>query len=170
MITMTGVDELLERVEAYENSFDSRVRMFLTRLSDIGISIAMPKFSSTPYDGGDRGVAYSSEWVNDTTLQIVFSGSKVVFIEFGTGVEYPDHPQAYDFLAIHGEFGKGQGAYPPWRYVGEPGSNGKIVGYTKDQKPVVSTHGNPAAKAVYEAWNTMKERIEEIAKEVFYDG
>lgn len=94
-------------------------------------------------------------------------GKAVLFIEFGTGVTYPDnHPEARDRNMKRGEYGQGHGKKRSWGYYGEPGTNG-VLKEKKNGGFVVITHGNPANMPMYETVKELQDRLTEIAKEVF---
>ena len=56
-------------------------------------------------------------------------------------------------------------------YYGEPGTNGRVVRTQQKEGEeavdVIRTHGNPPARAMYDAGKAMRERIVEIAREVY---
>lgn len=94
-------------------------------------------------------------------------GKAVLFIEFGTGVTYPDdHPEAGELGMKRGEYGQGHGKQQSWGYYGEPGTNG-VLKEKKNGGFVVITHGNPANMPMYETVKELQDRLTEIAKEVF---
>lgn len=94
-------------------------------------------------------------------------GKAVLFIEFGTGVTYPDnHPEARDCNMKRGEYGQGHGKQQSWGYYGEPGTNG-VLKEKKNGGFVVITNGNPANMPMYETVKELQDRLTEIAKEVF---
>ena len=91
----------------------------------------------------------------------------MLFIEFGTGVVYPDnHPEAADLGMRRGEYGAGHGKQPSWGYYGDPGTNGKV--HAKDDgTTVVITQGNPANMSMYETVKHLQMILPGLAKEVF---
>ena len=90
-----------------------------------------------------------------------------LFIEFGTGVTYPDdHPEAEELGMKRGEYGQGHGKQHSWGYYGDPGTNG-VLKEKKNGGFVVITHGNPANMPMYETVKELQDRLTEIAKEVF---
>lgn len=98
-----------------------------------------------------------------TGYKVVATGQAVLFIEFGTGILNPEHPQSSEFGFSHGTYGKGKGANEKgWIYVGEQGNAGQPI-----REGVYRTYGNPPAKAMYYAAKDMKAEIYTIAKEVF---
>ena len=92
----------------------------------------------------------------------------MTFIEFGSGVHYVEqHPKASEMGAVRGGYGQNKGLKDTWAYYGDPGTNGEPAKGKKGEKGLVFTHGNPPARAMYDAGKEMRERIAEIAREVF---
>lgn len=167
-ISVTGVDKLIDKLKAYRNSLEDKQHRLLEKLAEIGIDVASVRFESAQYDGdNDVVVNKSPEWVEDNRLFITATGHSVTFIEFGTGVHYAEqHPNAAALGFTRGVYGQGNGSRDSWGYYGSPGTNGRVVRET-DKGPVVLTHGNPPARAMYESTKEMRNRILSIAKEVY---
>lgn len=167
-IKISGVDGVLRRVKGAESGLNSKVRRFMERLGEIGVETAGVRFSSAQYDG-TNDVEVSSEWVEENKLVVHADGSAVAFIEFGTGVHYTaSHPEAGRFGAVRGSYGYKLGRLDSWRYRGDPGTDGELI-TEGPHAGMVKTHGNPPARAMYDAGKEMRQRISEIAKEVFRD-
>lgn len=159
-------NQVVRSIESYVNQLDSKTRTFLERLAQIGISSADASFRSAAYDGVNDVVVNSTPvWVDERTIAVQASGRAILFIEFGTGVFNPGvHPQASEFGMIRGEYGKGHGKQESWVYIGEPGTNGEVLG---EGRNVVRTRGNNASRSMYDAAELMKNEIGRIAREVF---
>lgn len=165
-LSPSGIDKLLREVEVYKVWLEQRTRVFLDRLAAEGVKIASAKFAKAVYDG-TNDVSVSLEPRNSTTRAVVAVGSSVLFIEFGTGVTYPDdHPEAGELNMKRGEYGSGHGKQSSWGYYGDPGTNG-VLKEKANGKTVVITHGNPANMPMYETVKELEQRLTEIAKEVF---
>lgn len=165
-IKVTGVDGVISRLkEMQKNLSDVKMRLFLEKLAHIGIETADVKFRTAQYDGtNDVTVSSSPEWIGDNALAISASGTAVLFIEFGTGVHYTEtHPLADEFGYVRGGYGQHKGLRDRWGYYGEPGTNG----VPKRGGEVIITHGNPPARAMYDAGKEIRQRITETAREVF---
>ena len=170
-ITISGIDKAIKDLEAYKVSLVAKKREFMTKLAEIGIETATLKFSTAQYDGdNDVIVQKTPEWIDENTLEIVASGTTVLFIEFGAGVHYTEqHPKADELGFTRGTYGQGKGSRDMWGYYGSAGTNG-IVRTKADGSYVVLTHGNPPARAMYDASKEMESKILEIAKEVYGNG
>ena len=99
---------------------------------------------------------------------VVAIGSSVLFIEFGTGVKYPDsHPEAGKFGFEHGGYGHHLGRLEKgWRYQGDPGTNGEVIA-TGKHAGEIHTYGNPANMSMYYTVRELEEKFEEIARRVY---
>ena len=127
---------------------------------------ASVKFSQAVYDG-TNDVSVTVELRGNNVRAVVATGGATLFIEFGTGVTYPDnHPEARDRNMKRGEYGQGHGKQQSWGYYGEPGTNG-VLKEKKNGGIVVITHGNPANMPMYETKKELQFQLTQIAKEVF---
>lgn len=154
----------IRAVNTYKESLPGKNRKFLERLGELGMDTAQVGFRTAQYDG-TNDVEVSLRWEDNDHLLVVARGHAVTFIEFGTGSYYPDdHPLAEEKGAVRGGYGEGHGSQRTWGFYGEPGSNGQSV---PGREGLVLTHGNPASRSMYEASKAMRERIMEIAREVY---
>ena len=164
-LSPTGVQQMIDSVQEYREWLKTGCTLLLERLAQEGYEVASAGFSDATYDG-----------TNDVTVSVedrgkikavVAVGGTVLFIEFGTGVTYPDnHPEAGDLGMERGEYGQGRGKQFTWGYYGEPGTNGTVVG-ERAKGTLVLTHGNPANMPMYNAVKELELRLGEIVKEVF---
>lgn len=167
-ITLSGrdIDRLLREVEDWKNWLLDRTTVFLGRLAQEGMEIASAKFEQAVYDG-TNDVSVTVEPRGNNVRAVVATGKATLFIEFGTGVTYPDnHPEAGELGMKRGEYGQGHGKQQSWGYYGEPGTNG-LLKEKKNGGFVVITHGNPANMPMYETVKELEDRLTDIAKEVF---
>ena len=167
-ITLSGrdIDRLLREVEDWKNWLLDRTTVFLGRVAQEGLEIASAKFEQAVYDG-TNDVSVTVEPRGNNIQAVVATGRATLFIEFGTGVTYPDnHPEAGELGMKRGEYGQGHGKQQSWGYYGEPGTNG-LLKEKKNGGFVVITHGNPANMPMYETVKELQDRLTDIAKEVF---
>lgn len=156
-----GLDKVIGKLEAYKKAAESKVNLLAERLAVLGAHIARTEFSNAFY-AGDNDVEIKVE-ATAGGYKIVAEGYAVLFIEFGSGVLNPEHPQAEEFGYNHGEYGQGKGANEKgWVYSGEQGNAGQPL-----REGVYRTMGNPPAMAMYKASKDMRAEIYRIAEEVF---
>lgn len=159
-------DSLIRKIEDLGNWQSDRAIVFADRLAQEGMEIASVKFSQAVYDG-TNDVSVTVEPRGNNVRAVVATGGATLFIEFGTGVTYPDdHPEAEELGTKRGEYGQGHGKQHSWGYYGDPGTNG-VLKEKKNGGFVVITHGNPANMPMYETVKELQDRLTEIAKEVF---
>ena len=151
-----SIDKALRQLEQYKKDFLAKEEEFVRRLAEIGVSVASEGFSAADYDG-----------VNDVTVRLEFSGDRaaviaegesVGFIEFGTGISYPEWDSSgMDYTPPeHGTYGQGKGARPKgWFYYPNEGAAAR------------HTYGNLPAEAMRTARDTILEGIMQIAREVW---
>jgi hypothetical protein len=151
-----SVATAIKQIKQYKRDFEAKEREFTRRLAEIGVSVAQAGFYTADYDG-----------VNDVTVRmektasgyvVVAAGKAVGFIEFGTGVRYPEWDNTgMDYTPPpHGSYGKGQGKNP-WGWWFKQ-SDGAVARHT---------YGNQPAEAMLAARNEMVERVIQIAREVW---
>lgn len=151
-----SIDKALKQLRDYKKDFLAKEELFIKRLAEIGVSIASTGFATADYDG-----------TNDVQVTMTQSGTKAVvtalgetvgFIEFGTGVKFPewDNSGMEYTPPKHGTYGKGQGANPHGWYFKE-----------NDGAKARHTYGNHPAEAMRTARDVMIERVMQIAREVW---
>ena len=165
-LSQRGIDTLLREVESYTVWLKERSQVLLDRLAQAGFEVASARFAKAAYDG-TNDASVSLETRSEGVRAVVAVGASVLFIEFGTGVTYPDnHPQAAELGMKRGEYGQGHGKQSSWGYYGDPGTNG-VVKMKKNGSTVVITHGNPANMPMYETVKELEAMLPELVKEVF---
>lgn len=165
-LSIPAYDSLIRKVEDLGNWQSDRAIVFADRLAQEGMEIASIKFSQAVYDG-TNDISVTVEPRGNNVRAVVATGGATLFIEFGTGVTYPDdHPEAGELGMKRGEYGQGHGKQHSWGYYGDPGTNG-VLKEKKNGGFVVITHGNPANMPMYETVKELQDRLTEIAKEVF---
>lgn len=89
-----GIERLIRETENRKNRLQERTAVFLNRVAQEGMEIASIKFSQAVYDG-TNDVSVTVEPRGNNVRAVVATGGATLFIEFGTGVTYPDdHPEA----------------------------------------------------------------------------
>lgn len=165
-LSQRGIDTLLREIESYTVWLKERSQVLLDRLAQAGFEVASARFAKAAYDG-TNDASVSMETRSEGVRAVVAVGASVLFIEFGTGVTYPDnHPQAAELGMKRGEYGQGHGKQSSWGYYGDHGTNG-VVKMKKDGSTVVITHGNPANMPMYETVKELEAMLPDLVKEVF---
>ena len=177
IVEAKGLDEAIRHLKEYKDQLVYyKMKRLIERLAEEGIQVASARFSNAQY-AGHNDVECRIEWTADGCC-IVASGASVLFIEFGSGTFFYEHPKGAELGFIRGTYGQGRGANPPWEYAGILGENVPlgttyatnskgIRQYSKDGEPLIKTMGNPPARAMYDAGKQLHEKVKEIAKEVF---
>lgn len=162
-----SIDRAIKELDNYKKWLVDKTKEFLKALADEGVQIASAKFAKAVYDG-TNDVSCSVEERGENKIAVVAVGSATLFIEFGTGVKYPDnHPEAAEHSMIRGGYGYRLGRLEKgWRYTGDPGSNGEVITEGKHAGQV-HTYGNPANMCMYQTVRELQEKFEEIARRVY---
>lgn len=150
-----SIDEAIKQLKQYKKDFLAKEELFVKRLAEIGVSVATTGFALADYDGiKDVQVTMTQ---SGTSAVVVAYGETVGFIEFGTGVKFPE----WDSTGMeytppkHGTYGKGHGARPKGWY------------FKQGEGAAQHTYGNPPAEAMRTARDVMIERVTQIAREVW---
>ena len=150
-----SINNALKQIEVYQREFELKEQEFVKRLAEIGLSVARTGYQVADYDG-EKDVVVSMNQAG-TQATIVASGQTVGFVEFGTGLKYPEWSgNNVDFTPPpHGSYGKGKGKNPHgWWFTAGAGAS-------------QHTYGNMPAEAMLTARDRMIEQVTRIAREVF---
>ncbi len=150
-----SVAKAIALVKQYKKDFLAKEKIFVQRLAEIGVSVATVGFETADYDGiNDVQVTMK---VRGTSATVIAFGETVGFIEFGTGVKNPewDNTGMQYTPPKHGTYGKGKGANPKGWF------------FSQGEGTAQHTYGNQPAEAMRTARDVMKERIVQIAREVW---
>lgn len=151
-----SISEAIKQVKQYKRDFEAKEKEFVRRLAELGVSVASTGFAMADYDG-----------INDVQVTMTASGGSAVvtafgeavgFIEFGTGVKYPEwDASGMEYTPPkHGTYGKGRGKNPHgWYFKQNDGASAR------------HTYGNQPAEAMRTARDVMVERVIQIAREVW---
>lgn len=166
-LTEKSIDNAIRELQRYKTWLKECTKKFLKALGDEGISIATAKFQQAEYDG-KNDVSVSVENRDESKIAVVAIGGAVLFIEFGTGVKYPDnHPDAHENGFKRGKYGHKLGRLEKgWRYKGSPGTHGEVIS-TGKHAGEVHTYGNPANMSMYLTIKELEQKFEEIARRCY---
>ena len=176
-VEASGIKETIKHLEKVKKNLgEGKMHSALRKLVNEGYQVARVGFDSALY-AGLNDVKVNIVWESENVVSLVASGQSVLFIEFGSGVTFPESPYAANFPEVvpHGEYGRKQGGNPKgWIYIGEQGNGGlavPVVEHRKNGTDIVRdgkwrTWGNPPARAMYEASKVMRDKVEEILKEM----
>lgn len=151
-----SIDRAIKQLEQYKKDFLAKEELFVKRLAEIGVSVASAGFAMADYDGVNDVVVTLEHRGNSAV--VIASGETVGFIEFGTGVKFPEWDNSgMEYIPPkHGTYGKGKGANPKgWYFKQSEGAKAR------------HTYGNPPAEAMRTARDVMVERVIQIAREVW---
>lgn len=163
---VSSIEKAIKETKKQKEIIREKCGIFAKKLAEAGYEAAKINFSYAEYDG-TNDVSVSVKRRGDYTYAVVATGKTVLFIEFGSGISFPDdHPKASELGFKHGDYGQKKGRNPSWAYYGEPGTNGSIIKET-EKGTLVRTKGNPANMSLFKSINEIEKMISKIAKEVF---
>ena len=159
METIKNLDKTIKALTEKQNYIAHTYTESLLRvLGNEAAETANNNFNSAQYDGNNT-VHCSCRLYKKKNLKakVTAYGAPVLFIEFGTGVTYPDdHPMMATMGYTRGTYGKGLGSNSEWIYHGVAGTNGRVIGRDGDGNDIVATKGNPANRCMYNAWKQVQ--------------
>lgn len=150
-----SITDAINQLKQYKKDFLAKEELFIKRLAEIGVSVARTGFATADYDG-ENDVVVTLEYQGNRAV-VVASGETVGFIEFGTGVKFPEwNNSGMEYTPPkHGTYGKGYGKRPKGWY------------FTASQGSAQHTYGNQPAEAMRTARDVMIEKVMQIAREVW---
>ncbi len=164
-LSSSSIQAAARRIRDYQESLGRREAEMLEKLANEGAEVARERFQAavSGYDGDDTDVTVTVEPQGEVT-EIIATGPKVGFLEFGTGVVHPEYSHSgggegmlYPEAPKHGTYGKGYGKRPVWGFY--PGGD-------REEKVVLTTGSDPA-EAMTGAAQRIAERAADVAREVF---
>lgn len=151
-----SIDRAIKEINDFKKWLVEKTSLFLEELAREGAEIAGLKFATAAYDG-TRDVSVTWEKRDDKRVAIVAVGSSALFIEFGSGITYPDsHPEGASTGMVHGSWSEGPEGKGHWD---DP--NGWYYAHG------LKSMGNPAGMCMYETVRELESKVEEIARRVF---
>lgn len=169
-IDLDNIGAAVSDLEKVKAELRAKNKKFLDELARWATIYGTMHFGEAIYDG-TNDVIVTKEDRGEGKVAIVATSPHhpdvPLFIEFGTGVVYPDtHPEAGTLGMIRGEYGYHLGkSEKGWRYHGDPGTNGEIIEHGGEEW--VKTYGNPANMSLWQTVRDLEEIYEEVAREVF---
>lgn len=162
-----SIQDAISELQEYRKWLTEKTDEFVKALGDNGVHVASVRFGDAIYDG-TNDVKVSIEERGENAVAVVATGNATLFIEFGTGILYPDiHPESGELGMTRGQYGYGRGGNVwGWTYEGQPGSNGMVINSGR-QRGRVHTFGNPANMPMYYTVRELEEMFETKAKEIF---
>jgi hypothetical protein len=169
-LSVKEINIAIQEIRQYKADLNNKCEEFCRRLCEVGAEKAKGKVSESPL-GKTITVSTDIDPKKTGCKAILYMSGKTyqsegyepvntaLLIEFGAGIHYnpEDNPKA-------AELGYGIGTFPGQMHAFEDGWY-----FKNDNDEWVYTHGTKATMPMYEASVEMRDKIMEIAKEVF-DG
>ena len=166
------MDELIGAVKKYGEELPAKAKEIGEIATDELAEKAQIGFNGAGYDDIIKPVAIGmatpevsveKNRESDELTSVTAHGKEAVFVEFGAGVYYngpagqSPHPWGDKGPYYIGEYGEGKGKRRVWGFYDENGD-------------LKLTYGTPASMPLYHATQEVKQRIPEIARDVFKGG
>lgn len=177
--------KLSSDLQKYADDFENKVRIFLEKLAQVGISVAVANSGVF-----SRYIVYSIKQENNTTVKLVASSepiesawyvsskseeqrteviSPILMAEFGSGHYAIQGTGEAAGLGGQGTLNVYGHAFDPngWYWWSEEASQDGVLKKSKNGRFLYKSDGLPPAQPLHKAVMACIERVEEIAREVF---
>lgn len=150
-----SIDKAIEELNAYQKNIDFKINELCRRLAEMGAVNVSLGYARAIYNG-QKDISVTVKEIPNG-YAIVASGEDVLLVEFGAGATYGyGHPQA-------SKHGMGPGTYPD----GKGHWNDPNGWWIPKEAGGGHTYGNPPNPVMYETAKELRNKILEIAREVF---
>ena len=154
-IKAKNLNRVLKDVEDRTQAIKDKTTEMVRQTTELGEKEASANFSRADYDG-TNDVRVTSR-VYKKTGTVTAKGTKTLFIEFGTGIIFPnDHPEATGLNVEHGSWSEGPEGKGHWDDI-----NGWFFKHGQH------SYGNPANRCMYNAKKEVERNAQKIARRVF---
>lgn len=169
-----SLDELIGAVKKYGEELPEKVNKIGDLAADELKNLAATGFNGAGYDdrvhGGmsEADVSVERTPTEGNLRSVIAHGKQAAFVEFGAGVRHngpagtSPNPYGQEHGIFIGEYGEGNGKRRVWGFYDPPDK--------RDKDHLVLTYGTPASMPLYHATQEVKQRIPEIARDVFKGG
>ena len=155
-LNTASIDAAIKEIKDYQAFIRKKTHEFAARLADDGAVRALLHYDQAYYRG-PKDFDVNVEERGDNTFAIIANGETVLILEFGAGITYGyGHPMA-------NQFGYGPGTYPD----GKGHWNDPRGWWLPPDAGGGHTFGNAPSMTMYKTAKELRERMVDIAKEVF---
>ena len=160
-----SIQNAVKELQRYKQSLISKNDLFVQRLAEVGIPVINANIAAAQGDSDKSHNTYIklNSFGSYSRAELVVESSSILYIEFGAGIHYntpagtSPHPKGQEFGYTIGSYGKGHGAEDYWYYQAETGET-------------VRSYGTESTMPVYKASVEIRQKIRQIAREVFGGG
>ena len=161
-LSASSINDAIKELERYKQSLISKNDLFVQRLAEVGIPVINANIAAAQGDSDKNHNTYIklNSFGSYSRAVLVVEGTDLLMIEFGAGIHYntpagtSPHPKGQELGYTIGSYGKGHGAEDYWYYQAESGET-------------VRSYGTESTMPVYKASVEIRQKIRQIAKEVF---
>ena len=151
-----SIDDYIRLLQDYKKQLRAKADLLARKLAEAGAEVVSVQYQVASYLG-DKDVDVSVEERGPGSYAIVASGQTVLILEFGAGVTFGyGHPEP-------GEYGPG--TYPGQKHAMT--GRGWYLPKSAGAHGGEHTYGNPPSAAMYYTAKSLREVIEQAAREVF---
>lgn len=157
-----NIEKATKELQSYIDSITDKNALFVQKIAESGIPVIDSKMNSVIGDSDTNHFTHVevNSYEGYSEAKLIVEGKDLLFIEFGSGIHYngaagsSPHPKGSELGYTIGSYGEGHGKEDSWIYESDTGE-------------WIRTYGTQAAMPVYSATLEMRNRVLEIAKEVY---
>lgn len=154
-LSAASIDSAIKQLKEYKTELRKKAQKICEKLAVSGAVNVSLGYATAIYTGS-KDYSVTVEEIRDG-YRILADGETALILEFGAGVTYGyGHPQA-------DEFGMGPGTYPD----GKGHWNDPAGWWIPKEHGGGHTYGNPPTMAMYETAKELRDRVLDVAREVF---
>jgi len=168
-----SIDAAIAELKKLKQEITGKADNLVNSMANRAVEVAQSGYDTAPCDDAERDAKVHMDEAYEGKLKatVIARGTSVLFMEYGTGVRYPDdHPERVDGVLGRGEYGQGRGKQPNgWYYPATPNGNGTYKlrkDGTEDQR-YMHTYGVPASACLYKAKKTVINEFETLARRTY---
>ena len=170
-INLADLGQAKKDLKAYQDELNQKMKEAIEEMATKTLEQLDKNYSDIRI-AGEVGSLNTDKQTSDNSATISAKGENIAFIEFGTGIFYPDnHPlqNSTDGIVGRGNWGLGKGKNPPWYFTakGRNITSPYVIPILNRQGVARSykTYGNPANMQVYNASKWLRQNYIDIIKD-----
>lgn len=167
----TGIQSIIDQLQEYKNDLHKKAEILCQKLAEEGMSVAFERLGESPIgktinlridmDSSHAGCKAMLIATGQTKTNEWGTVSTLLMVEFGAGIHYN-----HDANPKAAEMGYGVGTFPDQKWAFNEGG----WYYKDDNDKWHHSYGIKATMPMYSASVAIRERIADVAREVFADA
>lgn len=169
-LSAQSIGQAIAQLQQFAAKLNSDADTFANQLAGVGQLTASYWYSTDkdyePRTDANVAVSVQKNQNAQNSYALTATGKAVAFLEFGAGITYSGNAHPWNGKVTPP---MGPGTYPGAGHWKDPGGWYVPGTYDPSKKRSIKTLGNPPTKAMYNAFETMKQKnvYQPLAKQIF---